>query len=365
MVMSQLIEANPVNTKTLTILILINVIVACSINKANSDSQTQPLSVVYSKAFTDASINKVNYSENGQTILVASAFRKVFILDRSSFETTATFQFNGSLANARLIDNGNKIFIANQDGLVQIFDIESKKALFSHQFPHSEKLADTSAHANYIAYGGNVYSRSAGKLLSTSVSHAVQTALQIQCNSYVLSAGYRDQRVVVRNVDENTQKIWQTQDPITTASMMNNFIIAGTDNGDCYIWATPNNKPIQILNGAGRVTVIATHPQETIFAVARDKTVKIYSLKPFKSLLHIKLTSTIQTIAFSKSGIVGIGEDNGTIQVWNIKSASFIGRHKTENDAITTLAINPNKQDIVAGTYKGQLLLLSIEGSKD
>ena len=235
--------------KCLTILILFNFTVGCGLNIA--DYNSPPLNVIFSKKIEGSSLRKGEYSEDGQTILLAQAYDGVHIINRKNLKTTAVFEFDDSLSNARLIDNGKELFMADHSGYAQIWDVRSQKKLFSYQFPEGEKLADISDNANYIAYGGYVYDRSTNKLLTEENLHSFRKVLTFINNYNVLYAAFWEIRIVLRDLKNNTFNTWVTEDEIPSATALKNFIIAGTTNGECIIWKVPDKEPFKKVKGPG------------------------------------------------------------------------------------------------------------------
>lgn len=358
--------------KFLTIFMLFNLTVGCALNI--TDYKSPPLNVFFSKVIEDEGIDHLEYSEDGQTILTASDYGNIHILTRQNLKSVVVIEFDDILANARakahILDNGKKIFMADHSGYAQIWDLRSKKRLFSYQFPKGEKLADISDDANYIAYGGYVYDRSVGVLLKKDAAHAVQTALTFLDKKNVLSAGFWDQSIVLRDLNNNTFDTWVTEDEIPSAAALRNFIIAGTTNGECIIWKVPDKEPFKKVKGPGFFNfisiftdwtdIIATHPQKLIFAAVWGKHTCIYQLEPFKKLLHLKSNSEIRAVAISNNDLIALGDVNGTVAIWDINKGVPIGRHKMRgDDSIISLAFNPKREEILVGTYNGQISVLT------
>jgi WD40 repeat protein len=341
--------------KRLVMLILLNFMVACTLWSA-SDAKPKLLDVVFSKAFPSTSFVKVEFSRDGKSILAAPYSGAVYVVDSEDFSMNA-LEFEGTLIGAGFIPNGNEIFVADIYGFGQIWDSNLKKR-FSYRFPESGELASVSEDAKYIAYGGYLYDTSASKLLAEPTSHAFQTALQFHGNDYVLSAGYWEQSVVIRNLTDDTRTIWRTDDEIIAAAAVDNFIVVSTNDGDCYVWTISGDKPVHTITGWDSVRFIATHPSEPIFAISREDSTTVYSLRPFKRLLDIEASDLIRSLTLSENGIIALGEDNGTIQMWDINKKALIGTYKVDNDPIESLAIDPKTSNLAAGTSSGKLLLL-------
>ncbi|MCL7423058.1 MAG: hypothetical protein M8364_19375 [Methylobacter sp.] len=341
--------------KRLVILILLNFVVACTLRSA-SDAKPKLLDVVFSKEFPSASFRKVEFSRDGKSILAASYYDAVYVVDSEDF-SMKTLGLEGLLEDAGFIPNSNEIFATDEDGFVQIWDSNLKKR-FSYKFPERGEMASVSEDAKYIAYSGYLYDTSANKLLADPTSHIAQSALQFHGNDYVLSAGYWDQSVVIRNLINDTRTLWRTDDEITAAAAIDNFIVVCTIDGNCYVWTIPGDKPVRTITGWDSVRFIAKHPREPIFAISREDNVTVYSLRPFKRLLDIDASDLIRSLTLSENGIIALGESNGTIQMWDINKKALIGTYSVENDPIYGLAIDPKTSNLAAGTSSGKLLLL-------
>ncbi|WP_020158897.1 WD40 repeat domain-containing protein [Methylobacter marinus] len=341
--------------KRLVVLILLSFMVACTLRSA-SDAKPKLLDVVFSKAFPSTSFVKVEFSRDGKSILATPYSDAVYVVDSEDFSVTS-LEIEGILAQAGFIPNSNEIFVADRDSFVQLWDSNLKKR-FSYRFPERGKRASVSQDSKYIAYGGYLYDTSANKLLGEPIAHVDQSALQFHGNDHVLSAGYWEQSVIMRNLTDDTRTVWRTDDRITAAAAIDNFIVACTHDGDCYVWTISGDKPVHTITGWDSVRFIATHPREPIFAISREDSVTVYSLRPFKRLLDIEASDLIRSLSLSENGIIALGEDNGTIQMWDINKKALIGTYSVENEPIYGLAIDPKTSKLVAGTYKGKLLLL-------
>jgi WD40 repeat protein len=373
MVMLLQIRFLRVRTQRFIIIFLISLTVtaSCGANQVQSGPNQKLLTVVFSKSFTNVPQAKVAFSKNGALILAAGAYDSVNIIHAGNFRSTAKIGFSGSLANAQLI-NEDKVFIANQDGLTQIQAINNHKQILLFKFPQGEKYAAISQDMNHIAYGGFIYAVNEAELQNPTVTHAVQSSLQFFGTDGILTAGFHDQRIVLRNLQNNKQRVFEADDPVTAAAMVtNDYLVAGTNKGECYLWNVSNNlqpgKPERKIQSIDRVNLVSADSENSVFAVSGTRSLQVFSVAPFRKLFETKTTNQIRAIAIKDNWLI-IGEDDGKIQLWDFINGRLIGKHELKDDAIESLDIyvaTPKKSSellIVVGSYRGNVLLLKEQG---
>ncbi|MET1077902.1 MAG: hypothetical protein ABWY06_07765 [Pseudomonas sp.] len=135
------------------------------------------------------------------------------------------------------------------------------------------------------------------------------------------------------------------------------YVIAHGRNGSCRIWPLPALKPVQRC-GAGKLfadklAYIATHPADGSFAVAWDRRVAFYrpdAEDRQHKVFGLSLSKPIVSLAVSADNRLAIGDNSGTLEVWDGVQRKLLGQAKLGPDAAgTKLQFSPSGRQLLYG----------------
>jgi hypothetical protein len=194
--------------------------------------------------------------DEGGTLLVAGMYGpvQVWALSRTEGEPVGTWKASEQLRAVHLAGR-ETILIAADGGVVTLWNWKTGQTLFSMNVPEPVERAAMSRDGRFVASGGTVFDRQAGRLVDPPMPVTGQKALEFSADGHkLLSAGFHDQWIIVR--DLATQKVdkWSAPGKVTAGALA-----AG---GDAVVAALRGGR-IQVYRpGAGDAVASWSHGEE-------------------------------------------------------------------------------------------------------
>jgi len=355
--------------KRLKISIVISVacmLSACHLNTlttADEYTANVQLEPVFTQSFKNGSIARVDISDDGEYLLAGGSFRKMWYWSTQNLNTQIEENFDDQLISLNFIGNDSSIFFANGIGVTRLFTNQFSKKIFEYQFPGTSKYSSVSNDTDLIAFGGYIYLRGQEKLLPDAVGHASQSSLQIGQQNNVLTSGYWDRYVALRDAGGNMIVDWQLDGKVKFATMSEDskYVIASTQNGNCYVWEPPNKKASHRCDIWWDYAYdIHLNKTSTLFVLIRPKSISTYQLVPFKKLFTKRIDGGIRVSALSKDNWLAIGLDSGDVQLWDVLNGKLLATVKLSNDIISSVDVNQAAKLLMTGSYGGTVALYRI-----
>ncbi len=320
------------------------------------------LECLFLQQFKNESIARVDISYAGKHLLAGSTVEKIRYWNIKKNKSPIETSFESELVALNFITKDNHIFFANRIGTTRIFTNRLSKKLTEYRFPKTSRFSSIGNNADLIAYGENIYYPAQDRLLSSTVGHAAQSALQVGRQKYVLTSGFHDERVVVRDPGGNIIAAWKLDEPALTAAMSKDskFIAASTQK-KCYVWRIANSKASHSCNIPELVNAIHISKTINLLVLVMNNSISAYRLSPFKKLIAKQINGNIRSSALSKNNWLSIGLDNGSVQLWDILQGKLLSAVPPSKKRITSIDINQATKLLLVGSYDGIVALYKIK----
>lgn len=331
--------------------------------------------------FSTESIKKILISDDGALAIVAMKYQNLKVLELPGLKLKHNIQLKHGISDIQLIGS-DQLFVSDVTGTAKIFDLNTATQVY--EFPsRGRRLYSPSKDGRYIAYNAQVFDRDTNKdLMNDRTAWQFQAFLGFYKNEAIVSLGYGDDKILWRSLNKRSQHTWPMKEPLTAASIVaDRFLVAATSSGRIYRLGLRHHSDRTLFKGSGPVNSIEAHPVQDIFAAARGSTLDIYSVDTMKRLLSLESKDytdtvfgthasgigsirtqtqryTIRSFQFSGDNLAW-GDNRGLVELWNFRTKSRLGRHFLEKDMITSLGFNPVSHNLLVGTKKGHLVLLS------
>jgi WD40 repeat protein len=283
--------------------------------------------------------------------------------------------------------NGERIATGSQNGSVKIWDVNKEAPIDKPLQVIAPKVVSVafSRRGRRITSGNAAvtsvaFNRDGGSIISGNANGLVQiwdinTRLPIgeplsgHTNVVTSLAFSSDGERIVSGSDDNTVRIWDVKmgsligEPLqghnrdvtsVAFSLDGKHIISGSDDKTVRIWDAQTKSPIFKRSHTGNKAASVAFSQDGQLIVSgSNNTVQIWdanSGKPLLPLLHGH-TERVKSVAFSRDGqrIVSGGYDK-TVRIWDVKTRSLIATSPQGKEAIISVAFSPNGQRIVSGS---------------
>jgi hypothetical protein len=260
------------------------------------------------------------------------------------------------LAGFAYIGDDDAAFIADKDRRVQIWSKDFSEKLFEYEFPEpmsgSAFRADVDPTGRYIAYGGYLYDRERAALVGEPIRHATQTAVDVANDGSVLTAGFHDSLIAMRDGSSGRLAEWRMPDGIVSAALSQSgeTIVATDARGRIYLATSRGQEPERVARAAGRAYLLDLSHDGTWFAVAAKTQLQVFQVEPFERRLERDLDAEVTALAIDGDGTVVAGDASGYIELWRLGDPMVYDRRKVAESRITALAVHTGEGYVVAGS---------------
>ncbi|MCP4115387.1 MAG: hypothetical protein GY737_08260 [Desulfobacteraceae bacterium] len=344
-------------------LFFLSVFVAgCNRGLPKSSVQFREWQQLLLQRYEGESIARVDLSADGNWLLAANTHHILRLWEMAQPDQPRLYGVSGALANAVFLGDPSELMIANQNGLVQLWDYQLHDKTFEYHFPEGAGHAIADAPGRYLAYGGYVYDRQGAGMLGEPAVHAVQSALSMSMQPSVLTAGYHDGALILRDLTTGKTNRWLGPQALTAATISTDgkYVIAGNRDGHGYLWHVPAQEPVRQWNMPGRVLTIEVASTCKWFVVVTDAGFDLYQFNPFALRARVKLKVAVRSVDVSRQWIA-FGDDGGNVHVWQSSDGSCLWKRNIASSPITSIRLLADQSYIAAGSYSGDVAVFRLK----
>jgi WD40 repeat protein len=354
------------------------VVASCVIFNARQ-LETMPTNVTWERRFykdDSERIEKAAFSPNGDRFIVSDGYNFI-TLWKIPFQTPAnkvSIEDYGSLVALCFLDHQHYVFFTTEDGFTQIWNQELRFRKFAYKFPTiaGSSISAITEDGRFIAWHGDLYDRKKKSLVGRSMGHAVDSAISFGNSSLLLTSGYWDQRITVRNIFSGKLEDRDVPYPVTDGAVSPNekYALALTRKGRCYLWNWPDKEP-QVLRVSRKAEIMGGFsPDSKWFAIWGDKFLYIFQTDPLERLACLKHDPGITSVQVASSNLIVIGDRTGRIHIFDVAAQKVIAQQKVLRHGIYSVELFVDKGLLWAATNddylepgeKGEIALYRVKG---
>jgi WD40 repeat protein len=309
---------------------------SCKIVSAQAP-ETAPAEVTWEQLFYKndlVRIEKAAFSPDGQRFLVSDGYDFVSLWKKPflSSEREVPIEDSGPLLDLQFFSDQHNVFLAVDGGTAQIWDQELQNKKFAYKFPFSGRARRGTAteDGRFIALRCELYDRQKKSLIGRSVAHAVNTGISFGGSSLLLTSGYHDQRIAVRNIFSGELEYRRVPHPVTDGAISPNekYAVAVTRKGRCYLWNWPEQEPKTLSIARENSFFGGFSPDSKWFAIRGTEFVHIFQTDPLDRIARLESDSKITAVHVASNNLVVIGDIEGNVQIFDVSAAKVIAKHK-------------------------------------
>lgn len=258
----------------------------------------------------------------------------------------------GAITAMQFFGDQHDFFLADEDGLAQIWDRELKIKKFEFQFPYPAKMAAISTEGRFIAADGELYDRQKKSLVGRGVTHAFYTGVSFSDNSRLLTAGYHDHRIAVRNVHSGEYQYRQIPYPVTSAGISANgeYVIATTNQGRFYLWRWPDQEAQVLHVPREKALFIGFSPDSSWFVTYGSEFLHIFQTNPPNQMASLQPQHDLNFVGIVSNNLVVMGDVQGYVHFYDVSAESMIARHKVIEHAVGPVELVASKGYLWVGS---------------
>ncbi|MGD9010523.1 MAG: WD40 repeat domain-containing protein [Desulfobacteraceae bacterium] len=311
-------------------------VASCGVVGAQSP-ETVTAEVTWERLFYKDDLKRIQiaaFSPDGERFLVSdgynaiSLWKKPFLpLERNvpieDYEKIVTLQFFGQQ---------HDVFVAVSGGTTQIWDQDMQTLKFAYQFPSSSgsSMGAITVDSRFIAWHGDLYDRRKKSLVGRSAGHAVDTGISFGSRSLLLTAGYHDQSIAVRNIFSGELEYRRLPHPVTDGAVSPNekYAVAVTRKGRCYLWNWPDQNPKVLAITREDSDFGGFSPDSKWFVIRGDEFLHVFQSNPPIRIARLEHEPGITSVHVASNNLIAMGDRKGDVHIFDVSAARMIAQHK-------------------------------------
>lgn len=226
--------------------IVVLITVSCGVVGAQPP-QTAQIKVTWDRLFYKNDLERIEkaaFSLDGERFLVSdghnaiSLWKKPFLSPKRKVPIKEDYE---RLAFLQFFGHQHDVFVCGNCGTSQIWDKDMQTLKFEYKFLSvsgaSSSISAITADSRFIAWHGELYDRQKKSLIGRSGGHAGDTGISFGGRSLLLTSGYHDQSIAVRNIFSGELEYHRVPYPVTDGAISLNekYAVAVTSKGCCYL----------------------------------------------------------------------------------------------------------------------------------
>jgi WD40 repeat protein len=299
--------------------------------------QTAPIEVTWERLFYKDDLERIEkaaFSLDGQRFLVSDGYDAISLWKKPflSPERKVPIEDYEHLVTLQFFGHQQDVFVGGNSGTAQIWDKDMQTLKFGYKFSYdaSSSISAITADSRFIAWHGELFDRQKKSLIGRSGGHAVDSGISFGGSSLLLTSGYHDQRIAVRNIFSGELEYRRVPHPVTDGAISPNekYAVAVTRKGRCYLWNWPEQEPKTLSIARENSFFGGFSPDSKWFAIRGTEFVHIFQTNPPDRIARLESDSKITAVHVASNNLVVIGDIEGNVQIFDVSAAKVIAKHK-------------------------------------
>lgn len=299
--------------------------------------------------WTDRTATWIDLSPDATHLLLASEFGKVSVYAGPAARRV-DHAAGDSLMGAGFLDDG-RIFVAAPERLT-IWNEDFSRQLGDCVLPRltpdlPRRRAALSPSRRYLAVDDAVYDTEAKRWALPRIGHGEQTALAFGDDSFVLTAGFHDRQVVVRQVNGNEKHLWKAAAPVIAAALTSGgkLAVVATKAG-VATWIPTDVTPSHdhALSGIRDLQLCS---QERFAVVLQGHTVRVLNLPALDLRAALEMQADGSVIACD-GDLLAAGDESGRLYAWELSTNRLLAEERLLRGPVSTLRVSRSRNRMLA-----------------
>jgi WD40 repeat protein len=278
------------------------------------------------------------FSLDGERFLLSDGYTVIRLWQRPFASPSRDLRIEdyGAIAAMKFFGDQGDIFLAYEGGLVQIWDRDLRVKKFEFRFPYPAKMAAITADGRFIAADGELYDRQKKSLVGHGVTHAFYSGVCFSGSSLLLTAGYHDHRIAVRNVYSGEYQYRQIPYPVTGAGISANgeYVVSVTNEGRFYLWHWPDQEAKVLPVPEEKSYFIGFSPDSKWFVTYGTEFLHIFQTNPTDQIARLQPQYDFNYVGIVSNNLIVMGDVQGYVHIYDVSSGKTIARQKVIEHAV-------------------------------
>lgn len=314
------------------------------------------------------------FSSNGERFLISDDYRFVTLWEKPFLSPLRDLPIENhlSIATLQFFGDMNDTLFATVDGLVQIWNKDLTTKKFEYRFSDNIRRAAITEDGRFIAADSELYDRDKKSLVGRAIAHAVETSLCFGGKSLLLTAGWHDRSIAVRNIYNGVFDQRGVPHPVSKAAISpdERFVAAATENGRCYLWRLLGPEPTPLVIARNAIRSVRFSPDSKWFVIFGTEFIHIFQTDPPLQIARLQPEPALDSLEVASANLIAMGDKSGTVRIYDVSAQQMIGKQKVCETSVQHLKLIPEKELLWAGgcclgkerEEKGEIALYSVKG---
>lgn len=267
-------------------------------------------------------------------------------------------KLDGSVAGLELVGE-DSLFAATGEGVIREWNWKLRQQTFAHKFYGASGLVARSPDGRYLAFGGDLFDRSAAREAAT-LPIDEQSALRFSADgARVVSAGFRDGRLVVRDAQGDVIRAWRATAGVIMAALSprGDRVAAVLRGGEVRVWQLPEARLIASWWGNASPRGLSFLEDGTHVVIADPGGIEIRDALTSWKTYRAAVTGELRAFA-TKNGLGAAGTDTGMVWVWDLDHAAVLASAQASTSGIGGVSLARNAHRLAAADSTGTITVL-------
>lgn len=279
-------------------------------------------------------IEKAAFSLDGERFIISDGYDFVSLWKKPfvSPERKVRIEDYGPVVALQFYGKSRDIFFAVDGGTAQIWDKDLQTKKFSCKSPisGSHRRAAITKDGRFIALGDALYDRHTKGLVGQSAGHAIDTGISFGGGSLLLTSGFHDQSIAVRNIFSGELEYRRVPYPVTDGAISPNekYAVAVTGKGRCYLWNWPEQDPKVLPIARENSFFGGFSPDSKWFVIRGTEYLHVFQTDPPVRIARLESDSRITAVHAASNNLIVMGDRDGNVQIFDVSAARVIAKHK-------------------------------------
>jgi len=310
----------------------------------------------------------LEFSENGQSLIVASDYNFVHLYDFTALENRFAMQKNDMtgpfiVKGTGYIDDNTWYFAmsAFDDDVISIRQIEPSREIYRQRLG---VISNTPVFANktHVATIATMWNWRDGSAYRVVLDSPGVFSLGMTADSLIIGQNYFGKSYLFHDPVKQDVVVWYAGSDKLTFSSDARYAVLSSGEGKCELWRFYLRSPLsstqnERVGQCGRATFwgsawqqIVFQRDSKVFAAATENKIVVYATEPFEQLMSATMPGRVIALALDADRLAA-ADESGIMRVWHTKTNKLLGVYTRDLESASNhalLAFQPGGNKLVA-----------------
>jgi len=271
-------------------------------------------------------VDVIDFSRAGVAAVWGSPLGDATLLHAPWQELVTMKVQSGGVREARFT-GADRLTLVSEDGAVEVRR-EQDGSLIGREALGLDRPCDralVSPDGRLVALDARVYDLETKQWVLEGRLPAEQSGLAIAAGRYVLTSGYYDRRVELRDLSGGPAREWRSDEKVAAAAVSDDakYVAAATEDG-MELWSVDTGKSVCDRSTSDALEMLRFGPG---WIAAAGRKLHVWKLPGCQELLSASMTERA-TALDANGDMIAVGDLAGEVYVWELQTKRLVARQR-------------------------------------